>query len=203
MTDQPGPTVRRGRLVAALLLVLMAAPACALDLPDLMTLLAQQRGGEAGFSEQRFVKGLERPLSASGTLTFAVPDRFVRKTLKPRLETMAVEGNTITMTRGGRSRTFTLDAAPEMVAIIEAFRGTLTGNIQTLQRYFTPALAGSADDWTLNLAPLEPALAGRIRSIRIGGHGAEVNRFEIQLADGDRSLMTIQPVRPAGAAPTP
>lgn len=210
----PGTTVMREpardrsafagyRLAAALLCALIAAPAFALDLPDLMTLLAQQRGGEAGFSEQRFVKGLERPLTASGTLTFAAPDRFVRKTLKPRLETMAIDGNTIVMTRGSRSRTFTLDAAPEMVAIIEAFRGTLTGNIQTLQRYFTLALAGSADDWTLGLTPLEPGLAARIRSIRIGGRGAEMNRFEIQLADGDRSLMTIQPVRPAAAAPTP
>ena len=196
-------TVAGYRLAAALLCALIGAPAFALDLPELMTLLAQQRGGEAEFSEQRFVKGLERPLTASGTLTFAAPDRFVRKTLKPRPETMAIDGNTITLTRGGRSRTLTLDAAPEMVAIIEAFRGTLGGNIQTLQRYFTPVLAGSTDDWTLGLTPLEPGLAARIRGIRIGGRGAEVNRFEIQLADGDRSLMTIQPVRPAGAASTP
>lgn len=214
----PGTTVKRApvrnratvaghRLAAALLCAVLcalpAAPATALDLPALMALLSQQQGGEAEFSEQRFVKGLARPLTASGTLTFAAPDRFVRRTLKPRLETMAVDGNTVTMTRGSRSRTFTLDAAPEMVAIIEALRGTLTGNLQTLQRYFTPVLGGSADDWTLGLTPLEPGLAARIRGIRIGGRDAEVNRVEIQLADGDRSLMTIQPVRPAGAAPTP
>jgi len=45
----------------------------------------------------------------------------------------------------------------------------------------------------LDLVPVEAALAQRVRRIRIGGSGADMNRIEIELADGDRSVMTIQP----------
>jgi outer membrane lipoprotein-sorting protein len=193
--------MHRYNYLLALLLALTVLPARAFDLSALMALLGQQRGGEAAFSEQRFVKGLDEPLTASGTLSFAAPDRFVRTTLKPRAETMAVAGNTVTLTRGGRSRSFTLDAAPEMVGIVEAIRGTLTGNLQTVQRYFKPELSGSAEQWTLALTPLEARLGGQVRVIHIGGRRAEVNRIEMQLTDGDRSLMSIEPARAGSASP--
>jgi hypothetical protein len=60
----------------ALVSALGAAPAwAAFDLPELMTLLAKQKSGEARFTEQRFVHGLEGPLDASGTLSFDAPDK--------------------------------------------------------------------------------------------------------------------------------
>lgn len=193
MTHRHVSRLFRACVAIALIAASTSTPALAFDLPGLMTQLAQRRSGEATFTEQRFIKGLDRPLSASGVLAFSAPDRFVRRTLKPRPESMTVEGNTITLTRGSRSRRFTLDAAPEMVAVVEAFRGTLTGNEQTLQRFFAPALTGTADEWVLDLVPVDAALAQRVRRIRIGGSGADMNRIEIELADGDRSVMTIQP----------
>ena len=191
----------RHKCVLALLLALAAWPALAFDLNELMALLGQQRSGEAEFSEQRFVKGLDEALTASGTLSFAAPDRFVRKTLKPRAETLAVAGNTVTLTRAGRSRSFTLDAAPEMVGIVEAIRGTLTGNAATVRRYFKPELSGHAEQWTLALTPLEARLGGQVRVIQLSGQRADVNRIEMQLTDGDRSLMTITHAGPAASAP--
>jgi hypothetical protein len=41
---------------------------------------------------------------ASGTLSFSAPDRFARHTLEPRAESMVVEGNTVSIRRGGRRR---------------------------------------------------------------------------------------------------
>lgn len=187
------------RLAALALLIAGALPARAFDLPALMALLGQNRSGEVEFSEKRFVKGLDEPLTASGTLSFAAPDRFVRTTLKPRAETMTVDGNTVTLTRGGRSRSFTLDAAPDMVGIVEAIRGTLTGNALTVRRYFKPELSGSAEQWTLALIPLESRLGEQVRVIHIGGRRGEVTRIEMQLTDGDHSLMTIEPARAATA----
>ena len=194
--------MKRHKYVLALLLATAALPAAAFDLTALMALLGQQRSGEAEFSEQRFVKGLDEPLTASGTLSFAAPDRFTRNTLKPRAETMAVLGNTVTLTRGGRSRSFSLDAAPEMAGIVEAIRGTLTGNAQTVRRYFKPELSGSAEQWSLALTPLDARLGGPVRVIHIGGRRADVNSIEMQLTDGDRSLMTIEPARASSSTPT-
>ena len=179
---------------------LAALPAHALDLPELMTLLAQKRSGEARFTEQREVKGLDAPLASSGTLSFAAPDRFTRKTLAPRPESMVVEGNIVTLTRNGRSRSMALDASPEMEAIVEAVRGTLTGNATSLQQHFKLAVAGTSEQWTLELKPATPRLAVMLDSVRIAGKRGELRTVEMRLADGDRSVMQIEPV---AAAPAP
>lgn len=176
-----------------------AAPALSVD--ELMTMLAQVRSGEARFTERREVKGLDAPLLSSGTLSFAAPDRFTRRTLLPRPESMEVEGQIVTLQRAGRSRSLVLDAAPEMEAIVEAVRGTLTGNAGSLKQHFKLALSGSAEQWTLELLPIEPRLQVMLSSVRLSGRRAELRTVEMRLADGDRSVMTIEPV-PAGAAGT-
>jgi len=192
------------RALGLALLLLAAAPAWAFGLPELMAQLARRSSGEARFSEQRFVKGLDEPLVSSGTLSFAAPDRFARRTLQPRPESMVVEGNTVTFSRGGRSRSLTLDASPEAVIAVEAVRGTLTGNAQVLQKHFRTRLTGDAERWTLELTPIDGSAAGSLRNVHVSGRRDEVLQVETQLLDGDRTLMTIDPVRggaPAASAP--
>ena len=75
----------------------------------LMQSLAKVRAGEATFVETRTVAMLERTLESSGRLSFEAPDTFVRDTLKPRREKIAIVGNTVTMSLGSRSRTVPLD----------------------------------------------------------------------------------------------
>ena len=197
------PGSRLNRLVAFTVMAVataFAAPAYALDLPELMALLAQKRSGEARFTEQREVKGLDAALTSSGTLSFAAPDRFTRKTTAPRPESMVVDGNIVTLTRNGRSRSLALDASPEMEAIVEAVRGTLTGNATSLQQHFKLAVAGTPEQWTLELKPATPRLAVMLDSVRIAGRRSELRTVEMRLADGDRSLMQIEPVTAAPAA---
>ncbi|MGJ7499191.1 LolA-related protein [Variovorax sp. ZT5P49] len=190
-----------------LALAFCAVPAwAAFDLPELMTLLAKQKSGEARFTEQRFVHGLEGPLDASGTLSFDAPDKLVRRTLSPRVETMAVEGNTLTLSRGGRNRTLALDSMPELLGLVEAMRGTLTGDGATLQRYFRSTVSGSAAKWTLDLVPMDSRLAAQVRSIRISGRASDVLGLDMEFVGGDRSTMNITPgataAAPANAAPS-
>lgn len=177
-----------------------AAPAAALDLPELMGILSKVRSGEARFTEQRQVKGLDAPLVSSGTLSFSAPDRFTRKTLAPKPEGMEVEGNMVTLSRGGRSRTFVLDASPETEAIVEAVRGTLTGNAQSLQEHFKVKVGGSPEQWTMELLPIAPRLQVLLSSVRIAGRRAELRTVEMLMADGDRSLMQIEPMASGSAA---
>jgi len=187
---------------AVLALAFCAMPAwAAFDLPELMGLLAKQKSGEARFTEQRFVHGLEGPLDASGTLSFDAPDKLVRRTLSPRIETMAVEGNTLTLSRGGRNRTLALDSMPELLGLVEAMRGTLTGDGATLQRYFKSTVTGAPTKWTLDLTPLDSRLAAQVRSIRISGRASDVLGLEMEFVGGDRSVMNISPNAPA-AVPT-
>ncbi len=192
----------RYTLPLAAALFALAGPALALELPELMALLAQRRSGEARFSEERIVSGLDRSLHSSGTLSFSAPDSFERRTLLPRAESMLVEGQKVTLERGGRVRRIQLDAIPEMAAVVTAVRGTLTGDETALRLYFRPAVSGTAARWSITLAPLESRLLEAVRQLRIDGEQADVRLIEIVLGDGDRSVMTIEPLS-AGAAGKP
>lgn len=172
-----------------------AAPAhAAFGFEQLMGTLAQRRSGEANFVEQRFVSVLDQTLTYTGTLTFSAPDRLARHTLTPRRESFVVEGNQLTLQRGERVRRVALDSVPELAAMVEAMRGTLSGDGSALQRYFKPTVQGGASRWTLTLVPLDDRLLGVVRQLRIDGYQADVRVVELQLADGDRSVMTIEPV---------
>jgi outer membrane lipoprotein-sorting protein len=177
------------------------AAAAAFDLDALTELLGRVKSGEATFVEQRRVEMIDRTLVSSGTLSFRAPDTFVRETLKPRHEKLAVTGNTITMSLGDRSRTMALDASPEGSVIVEALRGTLTGNRATLERLFETRVSGSAEQWSLELVPRDLRLRGQVASMRISGRGSMAREVQILLPDGDRSTMTIDPVVGARSAP--
>jgi outer membrane lipoprotein-sorting protein len=184
----------RAALVAGCLAVAPGAQAVGFDLPALMQQLAQVRSGQATFVEDRRVQQLDQTMRSSGRLSFRAPDTFVRETLQPRHERLAVVGNQLTMSRGDRSRTALLDSVPEAVVIVEAIRGTLTGNRETLERYFDTTLQGAPDQWQLDLVPREARLRGQVTHLRLTGRQAQVREVRMTLADGDTSVMRIEPL---------
>ena len=189
---------RRAALAGVLaLLAAGATPARAqaqFDLLQLMQTLAQVKAGEATFTETRTVAMLERTLQSSGRLSFEAPDSFVRETLKPRREKIAVVGNSVTMSLGARTRTVPLDSVPEAAVIMEAIRGTLTGNRDAIERNFTPSVIGTPQRWTLELKPREPRLRELVIAVRLVGERALVREVTVAMADGDKSVMTIEPI---------
>ena len=170
-------------------------------LVQLMQTLAQVKAGEGTFVERRTVQMLERTLESSGRLSFEAPDTFVRETIKPRRESVKVVGNNVTLSQGNRSRTLSLDAAPEAALIFEAIRGTLTGNREALEKHFKASVTGSAERWSLELVPREVLLRELVVSIRMNGVRALMREVLVVMADGDRSVMTIEPVVTSVAAP--
>lgn len=204
------PPERRSVLCTLGLLAAAAArplPAAAqsprLDLRTLTGLLAQRRTAEARFTEERHVTGFDSPLRASGTLSFTAPDRFVRQVLEPRPESMSVQGNTIVLRRGGRSRQMTLDAVPELTALVEAMRGTLNGDAALLQRHFETRVEGDAGRWTLTLLPRDARLASQVREMQIAGQAGEIRSVGLWMSNGDRSLMLLDNLPPGAPASPP
>ncbi|MDE2505171.1 MAG: outer membrane lipoprotein carrier protein LolA, partial [Burkholderiales bacterium] len=183
----------RGAAATALVAALPRAGAAApFDLAQLTALLAQRKSAQARFTEERYVGGLDGPLRASGTLSYTAPDRFTRRTTEPLAETMSVEGNTVTLERAGRRRSMALDAVPELTALIDGVRGTLSGNAALLQRHFETRVEGDAALWTLKLTPRRTH--GQVREIQIAGTGGDLRSVELWLAGGDHSLMIVTPV---------
>lgn len=207
----PLPSERRrplgwiGALAAVACTAWLALPqpalAAAFDLVQLMKTLAAVRAGEATFVERREVAMLDRTVESSGRLAFEAPDTFVRETLKPRRDRMAVAGNTLTVSQGSRTRTMELDASPEAAVIVEAIRGTLTGNRDALEHLFDTTLTGTPERWSLELVPRDARLRGQVASVRVSGAQALVREVIVWLADGDRSVMSIEPAAPPASKP--
>lgn len=189
---------RRTVLLLVVLGSAASAWAQAFSLDVLMQTLAQVRSGEATFTEERQVAQLDQALRSAGRLRFSAPDVFVRETLSPRRERLSVAGNELTITQGGRTRTVLLDSIPEAAMMVEAIRGTLTGNRAILDRYFSPTLQGRAEAWQLDLVPRDERLRGQVARVRLLGRQGQVREVRIAMADGDSSVMWIEPVAVQG-----
>ena len=196
---EPDPRRVLGWSRRACMLGAMAAWGClasaqAFDLKTLMQRMAQRKSGQARFTEERTVSGIDGPLLASGTLSFAAPDRFARNTLQPTRESMEVQGRTLVLRRGGRTRQLEMDAVPEVGALLDALRATLTGDAALLGRYFRTDLSGGDAQWVLRLTPTDDRLARQVRQIELVGQGGDLRSILLQLSNGDRSLMLLEPV---------
>ena len=168
-----------------------AEPAQSLD--QLMALLAQRQHGHVSFTEQHFLAVLDRPVESSGELLYDAPDRLEKRTLKPKPEDLVLQKGVITAQRGRRTYTLNLSDYPQIVPLIDSIRATLAGDRASLEHLFKVTFDGSLDQWTLVLAPSDPAVAKSVRQIRMEGARDAIRTVEIQQADGDRSLLTIGP----------
>lgn len=181
------------RLLVALLAWACAAPAAEpWTLERLMQGLAQTRSAHASFVEKKTVRILDRPLIASGELRFTAPDLLEKRTLRPRPELLRLQGDTLTFERAGRSTALDLRSHPELAAFTESIRGTLAGDRQALERVYRLSLQGSEASWVLTLTPADPAMRALVERVRIAGRRADISVIEIEQANGDSSLMSVQ-----------
>lgn len=179
-------------MLAVLALVAWSAPALAAwDLQQLMDSLARNKSGRATFVETKRIAMLDRPVESSGELLYTAPDRLEKRTLKPRPESMIVQGTELAIERGGRNYRVQLDAQPQLAAFIDSIRGTLAGDRKALERNYRLSLEGTPQDWVLQLVPVDDKMRGVIKRIHISGRQDQVKSVEITQADGDSSLMVI------------
>ncbi len=187
-------------LLGAALLPGMASQALAADsgpaawgVDQLMSALAQRKSGRVQFTETKYLAILERPVESSGELVFVAPDHLEKRTVTPKPENLVLDGDMMTVERGGKRYTMPLQNYPEIAAFIESIRGTLAGNRTALERYYKLAVEGRASRWTLTLTPADSRMAAMVSQVRIDGANDALDSVEIRQADGDRSVMKIRP----------
>jgi hypothetical protein len=186
--------MRASRLLAAALLAcaLPAHAATPWTLERLLQGFAQAREAHASFVEKKTVRVLDRPLISSGELHFVAPDRLEKRTLRPRPERLRLDGDSLTLERGERRLQLSLRGQPAAAAFVESIRGTLAGDRAALERVYRLQLEGGERSWVLTLTPREPAMAALVARIRIAGQRAAVSVIEIEHANGDSTLMSVQ-----------
>jgi outer membrane lipoprotein-sorting protein len=190
-------TARLAVVLAGLALAVWAPAAMAAwDLQQLMDLLAQTKSGRATFVEKKHIALLDKPVESSGELLYTAPDRLEKRTLKPKPESMLVNGGELVIERGRQKYQLQLQAYPELAAFIDSIRGTLAGDRGALERSYRLSLEGSAERWTLQLQPVDPKMQAVIQRIRISGVRNQVRGIDIAQADGDSSSMVIEQAAP-------
>jgi outer membrane lipoprotein-sorting protein len=165
--------------------------AAQLTVAELMSAFADHTYGTVSFSEKKYISMLDIPVESSGELLFVPPARLEKRTLKPKSETLVLDGDALTIERQAQKHTLQLKDYPEMAAMIVGIRATLAGDREALEQVYHLDLEGSRDGWTLMLTPLDTRVAFVLARIRIDGTRTEVRTVEIVLADGDRSVMSV------------
>jgi outer membrane lipoprotein-sorting protein len=184
--------IRQASAALVLMLGVGMTHAAGLDIDQLMQGLAQMRSGQAGFVEKKYIAMLDRPVESSGELFYSAPDRLEKRTLKPKPESIILDGSSIVIERGRQKHSLQLQDYPELAAVIDSIRGTLAGDRKSLERSYRLSLEGGIERWTLQLLPIDEKMQAVIKHIRIAGAQQSVNSIEINRADGDRSLMLIE-----------
>ena len=187
------PSLRslRQAFIALALAVPVVSHAADWNIDQLMHSLAQTRSGHVGFVEKKSIAMLDKPVESSGELFYSAPDHLEKRTIKPKSESMIVDGDELLIDRGRQKYRLQLQDYPELAAFLDSIRGTLAGDRKALERNYQLSLDGSAARWTLQLLPLNEKMQKVIQRIRITGAHDQVNSIEIVQADGDSSVMTI------------
>jgi len=183
------------RLLGALLLLVTAGSAfAAFDVGQLMDDLARHKGGRARFVETKYLALLDKPVIATGEMTYVAPDRLEKRTLTPKPETMLLDKDTLSIERDKRKLSINLANQPEALAFVDSIRGTLSGNRAALEKNYALHLAGNPDKWVLTLLPSDQKIATLVLRITVSGTKNQIRSIEYLQADGDRSVLAIEPI---------
>lgn len=186
--------MKRFLLTGLLLTAFAASASAAFDVGQLMNDLAKHKGGRAKFTEKRFLAVLDKPVVATGEMTYTPPDRLEKRTQTPKVETLTLDKDVLTIEREKQKLSINLANQPEALAFVDSIRGTLAGNRAALEKNYALHLAGSSDKWVLTLLPSDQKIAALVQRITVSGTRNQVRSIEYLQADGDRSLLTIEPI---------
>ena len=105
-----------------------------------------------------------------------------------------VDGDRLTLTEASEPpRVIDLDSEPAIRAMVDAIRGTLSGDLAALRRSYAVTMDGGVTDWRLTLTPIDPGVARLVTRTIIAGAGAAVRLVQTMQANGDEMRMTISP----------
>ena len=176
--------------------------ATTLTLDELMRKLAQRGPENARFVEKKYLAVLDnKPVESSGELRYAPPNRIEKKTLKPKPDSLIVDGDQAIVERNGQRMTLRLSAYPDIAPFVDSIRGTLSGDRKSLERVYRLELSGDAERWTLVMLPSDQKLATIVQRIDVAGNHDQVRSIAILQGDGDRSVMTIDRIDAAKPIP--
>jgi hypothetical protein len=184
---------RRALLLTGLPMIGHATPS---GLDSVLRGFAAITHSRARFTERKSIAALDTALQSQGILEWKAPNTLEKRTTEPFLEVLRVDGDRLRYERPDRrvAREFALDEQPEMRALVDAIRGTLSGNADMLRAHYRIGFEVQQDGvWIISLMPESFRLRLAVQSIRIIGHGAQIMVVDTD-ESGSFSNMRIGPL---------
>lgn len=165
-------------------------------LADLMRRLAAIPERRCTFREEKHLAVLDRPLFSEGRLVYLRPSHLEKITAAPEPESIIADGDHLQVRAEGEPvQTLSLSARPELAALVDAIRGTLSGDVATLQRHYRVQVAGNLGGWHLLLVPVDAAVANLVHAIAIDGVFTHIATFRTESPNGDVAVMSVEDTR--------
>lgn len=164
----------------------------AAETAKLVATLRRPVPADTAYAEVRFLHMLRRPMVLRGELHYGGPGQLGKRVDAPYRETTTISGAEVRVQREGKDeRTFSLDRAPELGALLSGFSSLLSGDAEALNRDFAIEVAQRNADWRLRLTPRSSALAKQLSAMIVDGRGTEPRCFTLREGDGDASTMLL------------
>ena len=170
-----------------------AAPIPAL-LASVLKEIAAKPVAKQRFIERKFIAQLDAPIDSSGELAYFPPDKLIRRAITPYAELTTIDAEQVSIERNGRKQTIAIAQVPQLAALATTMTAVIKGDPEPLVKRFKVQSSGSQAQWAFVLTPRDTKAVGWLREIRISGQRGNLEVFEVQLADGDRSVTRLLPL---------
>lgn len=173
-----------------LFLLLFSPLAFAFSQQDLVVLLQKPVSQQGQFTQQRFLKSLDKPIITGGRFVLLTKKGLLWQMEKPFVNHLRVKPDGI-MQWNGQNWVATENVGQSQQ--IGLFLGLLSGDISAVESQFLIDLTGSEESWTLQLTPNSLLMKQIFNGIQIRGDNT-VKEIELNEKQGDRTLIRFDSV---------
>lgn len=173
------------------LLMLFSGLSSAFSQQDLIALLQKSQNIQGGFTQQRFLKSLSKPIVSRGKFVLLANKGLLWQMQQPFAVDLRVKKDGIMQWNGSQWIANNKLGQSEQINL---FLGLLSGDISALSAQFDLQLSGSPQQWRLTLTPSSLLMKQIFNHIIIKGDGL-VREIELDEKQGDRTLILFSQVQ--------
>jgi hypothetical protein len=189
-------TVRRLALILTLLVPGHRCAAQELELSELFEHIRLSPPDRAAFREVRHNPLFQQPMELSGYLEYPRAGQLRKVIEQPFEETMAVDGDTLELTRDGRTKRLSLKNRESILAFLRSIESLLAGDAAMLEALFEVELSGTLDSWRLRLVPASGSLGRQLELLTVSGGPSHIEQIRFDMTNGEWQRLEIVPDEP-------
>lgn len=155
----------------------------------------------ASFVEEKSSIFLDEKIIIKGTLFYTAPDTLIKKTSYPESALYKISGDNLIFEKQSEREQLSLSNYPIVEMFVESYRGLLSGNIITLEKYydvefqaFKKTALGKAASWLITLIPNNDESLEVIEKIIIKGRTTNIIEVITYETGGDKSSIKLKSI---------